>query len=135
MNDDRDIAALRARKNQSFDGEAHLTNDELDALLDCVKHADDVRSWYNKQMGPEGPEVQYDEARERLRRAGKPSSPTPPKCECQGTGTTVGAAGFKLCAVCYPQTEIRTCAECGENDAEDGFSWCEECRQKPECAG
>lgn len=31
------IEVLRGRKNQAFDGEAHLTNEELDALLDLVE--------------------------------------------------------------------------------------------------
>lgn len=29
----------------------------------------------------------------------------PPKCECKGTGTTVGPGGFRLCDACYPPQE------------------------------
>lgn len=31
------LDSLRARRSQDFDGEAHLTNEELDALVDAVE--------------------------------------------------------------------------------------------------
>lgn len=35
-----DLEKLRSRKNQNFDGEAHLTNEELDAMLACIEAAE-----------------------------------------------------------------------------------------------
>lgn len=35
-----ELEALRERKNQNFDGEAHLTCDELDAVLAVVEAAE-----------------------------------------------------------------------------------------------
>jgi hypothetical protein len=49
---------------------------ERDALLRVVEAADKMRSWYDKQMGPDGYEVEFDQARAALDtlRSGKTTS-------------------------------------------------------------
>jgi hypothetical protein len=40
----------------------------LAAARKCIEAADEMRSWYRKQMDPDGPEVDYDAARAELAR-------------------------------------------------------------------
>ena len=48
---------------------------QLQAASACVESADAMRSWYRKQMDPDGPEVDYDTKRaafERIKAGGEP---------------------------------------------------------------
>lgn len=43
---------------------------KLAQAMKVIAAADEMRSWYNKQMGPEGPEDAYDTERAKLKEMG-----------------------------------------------------------------
>jgi hypothetical protein len=55
-------------------GEAQRHQERLEAL---IRAADDMRSWYDKQMGPEGPEDTYDRLRAGIQLDSKESPSNP----------------------------------------------------------
>lgn len=62
--DPSDVEEDRAEKDAAFIAAANPQT--VLAMVEVIRAAVEVRSWYRKQMGPDGPEVAFDAALAKL---------------------------------------------------------------------
>jgi hypothetical protein len=60
------LTEWRKLAEKAYDHAQLLDKYELTALLDVIEAAKEMRSWYRKQMGPDGPEDEFDAALAKL---------------------------------------------------------------------